>query len=105
MKWKQITVIVIALAISGYLYSLPVKGLINPKTARGNSGTMPASRPSVTKVTVEDVSPSAKAAIGAALATTITDLEGQLKNATSDEDKLSLQKKLAKQWDDDNQPA
>jgi tetratricopeptide (TPR) repeat protein len=56
-------------------------------------------------VSVDDVSAPAKTAIGAALAVTINDLEGQLKNATTDADKLSLQKKLAKQWDDDNQPA
>ena len=49
--------------------------------------------------------PLPKSAIGAALAATINDLEGQLKNAPTDADKLSLNKKLAKQWDDDNQPA
>ena len=32
-------------------------------------------------------------------------MEGQLKNASGDADKLNLQKQLAKQWDDDNQPA
>jgi tetratricopeptide (TPR) repeat protein len=47
----------------------------------------------------------AKAAMGAALAATINDLEGQLKNSSSNADKLNLQRKLAKQWDDDNQPA
>jgi tetratricopeptide (TPR) repeat protein len=105
MNRKQITVIVIVVAISGYLYSLPVKGLIKPKVAKATSGVVSGSRPSVTKVTVEDVSSPAKTAIGAALATTINDLEGQLKNASNDADKLDLQKKLAKQWDDDNQPA
>jgi len=105
MKWKQITVIIIVLAISGYLYSLPVKGLIKPKVAKATSGVVSGSRPSVTAVTVEDVSGPAKTAIGAALAATINDLESQLKSAPDDAAKLSLQKKLAKQWDDDNQPA
>ena len=96
MKWKQITVIVIVLAISGYLYSLPVKGLIKPKVAKATSGVVSGSRPSVTNVTVEDVSAPAKTAIGAALAATINDLESQLKNATDDADKLSLQKTTGK---------
>jgi tetratricopeptide (TPR) repeat protein len=105
MSRKQITVIVIVFAISGYLYSLPVKGLVKPKVAKGTAGVVSGSRQSVTSVTVEDVSAPAKTAIGAALAARINDLEGQLKNAPGDAAKLSLQKQLAKQWDDDNQPA
>lgn len=105
MTWKQITAIVIVLAISGYLYLLPVKGLIKPKGAKAESGHLSNSPAPVNKVTVDDVSSPAKTAIGAALATTITDLETQLKNASNDADKLRLQKQLAKQWDDDNQPA
>jgi len=107
MKLKQIIVIGIVFAISIILYRLPVKGLIKTKEAtRGKSAEMPASRPSaITNVTVDMVSAPAKTIIGAALAATINDLEGQLKNASGDADKLKLQKQLAKQWDDDNQPA
>jgi hypothetical protein len=105
MKGKQIIVILIVLAISGYLYSLPVKGLIKPKVAKATSGVVSGSRPAVANITVEDVSVPAKTAIGAALAARINDLESQLKTATTDAAKLSVQKQLAKQWDDDNQPA
>jgi tetratricopeptide (TPR) repeat protein len=108
MNRKQIIVIAVVVAISGYLYSLPVKGLIKSKTDNhASDGTMPASKApaAISHVTVEDVSTPAKTAIGAALAARINDLEGQLKNASGDADKLSLQKQLAKQWDDDNQPA
>ncbi len=107
MNRKQLNVIVIVVAISGYLYSLPVKGLIKPKVAKATSGVISGSHTSaaITHVTVEDVSSPAKTAIGAALAARINDLEGQLKNASGDADKLSIQKQLAKQWDDDNQPA
>jgi len=106
MKGKQIIVILIVLAISGYLYSLPVKGLIKPKVAKATSGVVSGSQSeSATKVTVEDVSVPAKTAIGAALAARINDLESQLKAAGTDGAKLNLQKQLAKQWDDDNQPA
>jgi tetratricopeptide (TPR) repeat protein len=104
-KGTQIIVVSAIVVISGYLYFLPVKGLIKPKVTKSGSGVVAGSKPSVSNVSVEDVSAPAKTAIGAALAATINDLEGQLKNATTDADKLSLQKKLAKQWDDDNQPA
>jgi len=107
MTRKQITVIVIVLAISGYLYSLPVKGLIKSKDANATAGHVNGSQPSpnVKNVTIEEVSSPAKTAIGAALAARINDLEGQLKNTSGDADKLVIEKQLAKQWDDDNQPA
>jgi tetratricopeptide (TPR) repeat protein len=105
MNRKQITIVVAVVAISGYLYSLPVKGLIKPKAADSGHVSGPQSSPAVRQVTVDEVSSPAKTAIGAALAARINDLEGQLKNASGDADKLSLQKQLAKQWDDDNQPA
>ncbi len=105
MNRKQITTIVIVLAISVGLFFFPVKGLIKPKADKANTESASTSHSSVANVTIEQVSTPAKAAIGAALATRITDLETQLKNASNDADKLSLQKQLAKQWDDDNQPA
>lgn len=107
MKTKQIVVIGIVVAISIILYRLPVKGLIkHEEPTRGKSSNMPAANSStVAHVTVDMVSAPAKAAIGAALSATINDLEGQLKNASNDADKLKLEKQLAKAWDDDNQPA
>lgn len=106
MNGKQIIAIAVVLVISGYLYFQPVKGLTKPQTAKQTSGMAAAGASrTATKVTVDQVSAPAKAAIGAALTATITDLETQLKNASSDADKLNLQKKLAKQWFDDNQPA
>src|SRR3569833_1751946 len=105
MNKKQLIVLAIVLAISGYLYSLPPKGLIKPKVTKSGTGVVAGSRRPAGNVTVEEVTTPAKSAIGASLTATITDLEGQLKNASTDADKLSLNKKLAKQWDDDNQPA
>jgi tetratricopeptide (TPR) repeat protein len=106
MRLKQIIVIVIVMAIAGYLSQLPVKGLTkHAEGGRGKSAESQSAPPAVmANVTVDIVSAPAKAAIGTALAARITDLEGQLKNAP-DADKLNLQKQLAKQWDDDNQPA
>src|ERR1700761_9176021 len=108
MNKKQIVVIVAVVAIMGYLYSLPVKGLIKASETHDNAKAAPAAaatpRPAAT-ATVEMVSEPAKAAIGPALSAKINDLEGQLKKATSDADKLKLEKQLASHWDDVNQPA
>ena len=105
MNKKQIVVGVVVVAIMSYLYSLPVKGLIKPKEAKTDkTNVMTANRKAATAVTVDMVSAPAKAAIGAALTAKINDLEGQLKNA-SGADGQKLQKQLASQWDDVNQPA
>ena len=105
MYKKQIVVVVIVIAIMGYLYALPVKGLIKPKEAQGHTNAPPAQTTPVANVTVDMVSAAAKIAIGPALSAQINETEGQLKNASDDVAKLGLQKKLAKQWDDVNQPA
>jgi tetratricopeptide (TPR) repeat protein len=105
MKIKQIIVVVAVVIITGYLWSQPVKGLIKSKATKSGTGVVAGSRQPASNVTVDDVSAGAKTAIGAALTVTINDMEQQLKNASTDADKLSLDKKLAKQWDDDNQPA
>lgn len=104
MHKKQIVVIVIVVAIMGYLYSLPVKGLIKPKETQGHTNTVNANNKPVAKADVAMVSASAKTLIGSALSAQINDVEGQLKNAADESAKLSLQKKLAKLWDDVNQP-
>jgi tetratricopeptide (TPR) repeat protein len=106
MRKKQIVVVVIVFIIMGYLFFQPVKGLIKPKGAQGHTNTTaPAAPKHVTDVTVEMASSAAKIAIGQALSAQINDSENQLKNASDDAAKLNLQKKLAKEWDDVNQPA
>ncbi|WP_183567950.1 tetratricopeptide repeat protein [Mucilaginibacter sp. SP1R1] len=105
MNKKQIAISAAIVVIMGYLYYLPVKGLIKSKEAKTDkTNVMTANRKASAAVTVDMVSAPAKAAIGAALTAKINDLEGQLKNA-SGADELKLQKQLATQWDDVNQPA
>ncbi|MGN8067387.1 tetratricopeptide repeat protein [Mucilaginibacter sp. SG564] len=105
MNKKQIAISAAVVVIMGYLYYLPVKGLIKPKEAKPDkTNVMTASRKPATAVTVDMVSATAKTAIGAALTAKINDLEGQLKNA-SGADEQKLQQQLAHQWDDVNQPA
>src|ERR1700753_926753 len=99
MNKKQIVVVIAIVVIMGYLYSLPVKGLIKPSQTHDNAQAAQPQRPSASNVTVATVSEPAKAAIGAALSAKINDLEGQLKAATGDADKLKLEKQLASQWD------
>ncbi len=104
MNKKQIVVIIAVIAVTGYLYSLPVKGLVKPKATRTNAGVAGDKPAATANVNLATVSATAKAAIGAALAGQISDLESKLKSA-ADNDKLSLQKQLATHWDDVNQPA
>jgi len=105
MKRTQIVVLVAVIAIIGYLYSLPVKGLIKPKEGHANNGMVAGSKQSVADVSPEMVSATAKTVIGPGLSAKINDLEAQLKQATSDKQKEDLQKQLAEQWDDVSQPA
>jgi len=104
MNRKQIVVIIAVLAISGYLYSLSPKGLVKPKATRTNSGVAGNSQATMANVTLASVSATAKTAIGISLAGKINDLENQLK-AAPESGKLVLQKQLATNWDDVNQPA
>ncbi|CAN5398448.1 hypothetical protein BH09BAC6_BH09BAC6_32350 [soil metagenome] len=104
MNKKQIVVILAVVAIVGYLYSLPVKSLIKPKPTRAQGGVASA-QPATAAITVDGVSASTKTLIGPALSAKLTDLENQLKNASDANARLRLQKQLAKQWDDVNQPA
>jgi tetratricopeptide (TPR) repeat protein len=104
MNKKQIGLVVATLAIVGYLYSLPVKGLIKASEPHEEAAqSAPAGKAALT-VTAATVSEPAKAAIGVGLAAKITELEGELAKA-SDDAKLPVQKQLAARWDDVNQPA
>src|ERR1700686_1810178 len=105
MNKKQVVVIVVVVATMGYLYSLPVKGLVKPKATQGHTNTAATETRPVANVTLETVSSMSKIAIGAALAAQINDLESKLKKAEDDAAKIALQKQLAKHWDDVNQPS
>jgi tetratricopeptide (TPR) repeat protein len=107
MHKKQIVVIVVVFAIMGCLFFMPVKGLIKAKDDPGHNNTTASaavqSRP-INKVDVTIVSSAAKVLIGPALSAQINDAEQLLKKTTDEADRLNLQKKLAKLWDDVNQP-
>jgi len=105
MYKKQIVVVVIVFAIMGYLSFQSPKGLIKSKETQGHTDKVAAEKRPAANITVDMVSSAGKMAIGSALSAQINDLEGQLKSSQGDVARLGLQKKLAKQWDDVNQPA
>jgi tetratricopeptide (TPR) repeat protein len=104
MTKKQIAVGVIVVAIMGYLYSLPVKGLIKPKETRSNTAGVASSTRQTASITVASVSALALPSLEPTVSQQITTLESKLKTA-SDADKLTIQRQLATQWDNANQPA
>ena len=87
MQKKQIIVVVIVFAIMGYLFFLPVKGIVKHKEAEGHTNTTVPARQAA-NVTVEMVSAAAKVTIGPALSAQINDAENQLKDAGDDAAKL-----------------
>jgi tetratricopeptide (TPR) repeat protein len=107
MKKKQIVIIVAVVAVMGYLYTLPVKGLVKPSTPHNETGKVSGNHQPANNTTVnlEDISAAAKNTIGAGLSAKINELEDQLKKASDDAEKQTFKLQLAKQWDDVNQPA
>jgi tetratricopeptide (TPR) repeat protein len=105
MRKKQIVVGVAVIAIMGYLYSLPVKGLVKPKEAtRGNAAAATAPAKPNANINEASVSSLAKPAIDATIAQEISTLENKLKTAGT-ADKVTVQRQLAKAWDSVTQPA
>lgn len=105
MNKKQITVIVAVVAVIGYLYWLPIsKGSTESAVKKGTGSVARAEKPAA-NITVTTVSASAKTLVGDSLSAKISGLEEQLKNASTEADKLNLQKSLATIWDGANQPA
>jgi tetratricopeptide (TPR) repeat protein len=106
MYKKQIAVIVIVVAIMGYVYSLPVKGLIKPEQSDGHTSAAAQQQTTrqIASVTLEMVSSAGKIAIGPAMADQVSSLEKQLTGTTGNQ-QLMAEKKLAGEWEALNQPA
>lgn len=100
---KQIIVIGSVVVLMGLLLSLDIQGLVKPEESATSSNAAATSAP-VKSVSVDEVSVTAKEALNASLKKQLGDLEAKLKSASEGE-KLTIQKQLAQQWDDVNQPA
>ncbi|MGI4022065.1 MAG: tetratricopeptide repeat protein [Janthinobacterium lividum] len=107
MKKKQIGVVVIVVAMMTYLFSMPVKGLIRPKEERIKPGTTTATpqQEASSQINEEYVATAAKKLLTPQMSAEITAKEGQLKEANSYTEKLTIETDLAKTWDDVNVPA
>lgn len=95
-KRKQIVVIGLVVVLMGLLLSLKIKKLEKVDEGHSTGAEAPEAAPALS---LETVSTAAKQQIDAKFLKIITDLEAQLQQAGGAE-KLSLQKKLAQQWDD-----
>jgi len=104
MHKKQIVVVAIVFVIMGCLFFMPVKGLIKSKEQGHANKPAVQTRPAA-NVDVTMVSSAAKILVGPSLSAQINDTEVQLNKAMDEPARLILQKKLAKLWDDVNQPA
>lgn len=104
MNKKQIVVSVVVVAIMGYLYSLPVKGLIKPKDTGSNTARMAPATRKAANVTVTSVSALAIPSLETNVSQQISSLENKLKAAPEGQ-KTTIEKQLATIWDTANQPA
>ena len=101
---KQIVVIGSVVVLMGLMLSLDIQGLVKPNEGAGATNATPAAAVAAKSVSLDDISKAAKETLNANLNKQVSNLEAELK-ASSDEDKLGFQKKLAQQWDDVNQPS
>lgn len=97
---KQIVVVGSVVVLMGLMLSLDIQGLVKPKE---EASSVPDAA-SVKVVTLDEVSLASKQSLNASLNKLVSDLELALKSSPESE-RLSLQKKLAQQWDDVNQSA
>ncbi|TKC12876.1 hypothetical protein FA048_04465 [Pedobacter polaris] len=102
IRSKQAILIVAILLLVGFLFSRDVKGLVKPKD---ESGKMPTTaQPTVTQLTIEEVSSTAKNLISNVTAKDISALESKY-NAASSVERIENAKQLAQKWDDLEQAA
>ena len=104
LKTKQYILIGSVAILMVVLYSLDIKGLVKPKDNQGMQNTATAGEKPAAVVSAESVTTTSKQMINASLAADIEKLESQLKDAKGAE-AITLQKEIAKKWDDVNQSA
>lgn len=85
------------------LLSMDIKGLVKPKDEERGMNADAAVNPGVQPVTLQAISAEARKTLSANLSQQITELEDRLKTASGAE-QTTLQKELAKKWDDVNKP-
>ncbi|MCO4293382.1 tetratricopeptide repeat protein [Solitalea sp. MAHUQ-68] len=91
MSRKQILIIGSSVILVGALYSLDIKGLVNP-----NEGKKPENAQASSEISIQSISISAKKQLEAGSVKQIEDLEARL---AKDPQNTELKKSLAKQWE------
>ncbi|TZF86067.1 tetratricopeptide repeat protein (plasmid) [Pedobacter sp. BS3] len=104
LNTKQITVIASVVVLMALLLSLDIKGLVKPKDQQATRDQAQTGAATASTLTIANVSETAKQGLNANLAQQITALENRLQSA-SDAEKTGIEKQLARQWEDVNQPA
>ncbi|WP_316769773.1 tetratricopeptide repeat protein [Pedobacter frigiditerrae] len=101
IRSKQVILIVAILLLGGFLFTRDVKGLVKPKDEAGKMPTngQASTSSSAPKITIEEVSNTAKNLVSSATAKEIIALESSYKSA-SEADKITTAKTLAQKWDD-----
>lgn len=100
IRTKQALVIAAIVLLIGFLFTREIKGLVVPKDKESaQMPTQPAE-----KISIEEVSATAKNLVSAAIAKDIIALENTYKSA-SETDKVASAKQLAQKWDDVEQAA
>lgn len=108
IRYKQLSIIGAILLLVAFLFTRDIKGLVKPKDETGKSGgptsgQMAPANPTQ-KISLAEVSATAKNLISTGLSSEITGLENKF-NAASAKDKLESAKLLAQKWDDVEQSA
>ncbi len=97
---KQVVVVSSAVVLMGLMLSMDIQGLVKPNADSATTATSQAAPP-VKSFSLEEISELSKQNLTANLKKQVSDLEAAL-NASSENEKVDLQKKLAQQWDDLN---
>lgn len=93
IRIKQLLIITAIILLVGFLFNREIKGLVKPE----ESAQMPVEQ--TEKISIEEVSATAKNLVSNAIVKDITFLENEYKNASHTE-KIANAKLLAQKWDD-----
>lgn len=95
IRIKQLLIITAIILLVGFLFTREIKGLVKPTAEQ--SAQMPVEQ--TEKISIEEVSSTAKNLVSNAIVKDITFLENEYKNASQTEKKVTA-KLLAQKWDD-----
>jgi len=96
-KQIQIAVVAAVILVMGFLLLKPVKGLVDEED---QSAASSATEEAADQYSFTTVSEAAKRGLNPSIANEITELEGKLRVADDDAEKLTVYQQLAEKWND-----